>query len=224
MVAPYQVSQVLQHWDKDLTDKPRYNMRNLVTNKEYVVDVTHIWPFHYDPAYATPLNITVKDTDETVVVKWSQEKKWLVRWLTDPLSETWEQYENQQMLRNSNITVPLTGLTPFLRNSPLSSPHRFLSCPGGQFTFPPVKPTAVRMTRPPTDANVPACQRGRQKKGTIKMHKAFPQSEGLNGMNVGVLDTFSSTSEGDDCRTRWTLNTLFTRHHKEGGGNVVIRL
>ena len=33
--GPYQVSQVLQHRDKDITDKPRHNIRNLVTNKEY---------------------------------------------------------------------------------------------------------------------------------------------------------------------------------------------
>ena len=48
-------------------DKPRYAIRNLVTDKEYGVDVTHIPPFYYDPAYVTPLNIAVKDTDETVV-------------------------------------------------------------------------------------------------------------------------------------------------------------
>jgi len=33
----------------------------MVTDKEYVVDVTHIRPFYYDPAYVTPLNIVVKD-------------------------------------------------------------------------------------------------------------------------------------------------------------------
>ena len=65
--GPYQVSQVLQHRDKDITDKPRYSIRNLVTNKECVVDVTHIRPFYYDQAYVTLLNIAVKDTDETVV-------------------------------------------------------------------------------------------------------------------------------------------------------------
>ena len=61
----------VKHRDKDITDKPRYNIRNLVTNKEYVMDVTHIRHFDYDPlniaAYVTPLNIAVKDNDETVV-------------------------------------------------------------------------------------------------------------------------------------------------------------
>ena len=49
----------------DLTDKPRYNIRNLVTNKEYVADVTHIRHFYYDLADVTLLNIAVKETDET---------------------------------------------------------------------------------------------------------------------------------------------------------------
>ena len=39
--GPYQVTHVLQHCDADLVDKPRYSIRTLVTNKEYVVDVTH---------------------------------------------------------------------------------------------------------------------------------------------------------------------------------------
>ena len=58
---------MLQHADADLVDKPRYSIRNLVTNKEYVVNVTHIRPFYFDPTYVTPLKIAVKDTDETVV-------------------------------------------------------------------------------------------------------------------------------------------------------------
>ena len=53
--------------DKYLADNPRYTIRNSVTNKEYVVDVTHIRPINYDSAYITPLNIAVKDTDEIVV-------------------------------------------------------------------------------------------------------------------------------------------------------------
>ena len=76
-------------------DKPRYSIRTLVTNKEYVVDVTHTHPFYFDPTYVTPLNIVVKDTDETVVDTIIQhnfsdphEKTWLVRWVFDFPSET----------------------------------------------------------------------------------------------------------------------------------------
>jgi hypothetical protein len=128
--GPYQVSHVLQHRDKDITDKPRYNIRNLVTNKEYVVDVKHIRPFYYDPAYVTPLNIAVKDTDETVVemivnhdFSKPQDKKWLVRWLTDPPSKTSEQYEN---LKN------VEAFQHYCATNRLDSPSRFLTCPGGQ--------------------------------------------------------------------------------------------
>ena len=78
-------------------DKLRYTICKLVTDKECVVDVTYIRPFYYDPAYVTPLNIAVKDTDETVVdmiVKHDfsdpKDKKRLVRWITEPPSETWE--------------------------------------------------------------------------------------------------------------------------------------
>ena len=39
--GPYQVTQVLQQHGKSLVGKPRYTIRNLVTDKEYVVDVTH---------------------------------------------------------------------------------------------------------------------------------------------------------------------------------------
>jgi len=62
-----QVTHVLQHHGKSLIDKPCHTYtRNLVTDREYVVDVKNIWPFYYDPAYVT-LNMAVKDIDETVV-------------------------------------------------------------------------------------------------------------------------------------------------------------
>jgi hypothetical protein len=118
--GPYQVSQVLQHRDKDITDKPRYSICNIVTIKEYVVDVTHIRPFYYDPAYVTPLNIAVKDTDERVVevivnhdFSNPQNKKWLVRWLTDPPSETWEQYENLNNVEAFQHYCATNRLDPF---------------------------------------------------------------------------------------------------------------
>ena len=127
---------MLQHQDKDITDKPRYSIRNLVTNKEYVVDVTHIRPFYYDPAYVTPLNIAVKDTDETVVemivnhdFSNPQDKKWLVRWLTDPPSETWEQYENLKNVEAFQHYCATNRLDPF---TPKLPPQFSASVPGGQ--------------------------------------------------------------------------------------------
>ena len=65
--GPYQVTQVNNRTCEDLVNKTYYTIRNLVTYKEYVVDVTHICPFYFDPNYEMPLNLAVKDTDETMV-------------------------------------------------------------------------------------------------------------------------------------------------------------
>ena len=51
----------------------------------------------FDPSTTTPLNIAVKDTDETMVdmivthdFSDPKDKKWLMRWITEPPCETWE--------------------------------------------------------------------------------------------------------------------------------------
>lgn len=66
-----------------------------MTNKEYVVDITHILPFYFDTDNVTPLNIAVKDTVDTLVEMIEnttsltpRTNNLLVRWLTDPLSKT----------------------------------------------------------------------------------------------------------------------------------------
>ena len=64
---PYQVTQANNRTGGNLVDKTYYTIRNLVTDKEYVIDVMHIRPFYFDPNYVTPLNVAVKDADETVV-------------------------------------------------------------------------------------------------------------------------------------------------------------
>ena len=70
------------------------------------------------------------------------------------------------MLRHSNITVPLTDQTPFLRNSPLSSPPRFLTCPG-QFTSRPLNRRQYERHVHLPASHVPARRpRSRPKKGT----------------------------------------------------------
>ena len=74
--------------------------------------------FFYDPTHVTPLHIAVKDTEETVfdmIVKHNfsdpNDKKWFVRWITEPPSETWETYENLKTLMYSITTVPRTNST-----------------------------------------------------------------------------------------------------------------
>ena len=44
---------MLQHCDADLVDKPLHFTRYLVMDKEYVVDVTHIRLFYFDPTCYT---------------------------------------------------------------------------------------------------------------------------------------------------------------------------
>jgi hypothetical protein len=81
--------------------KPRYTIRNLSDGKEYVVDVSHLRPFYYDPNFVTPLNIAAKDSEESVVEKIVthdfsnvMNKKWLVHWAGDSQpDETWETNE-----------------------------------------------------------------------------------------------------------------------------------
>jgi len=81
-------------------DKIYYTIQNLATDKEYVVDVTHIRPFYFDLNNVTLLNVAEKDNDETVVdaiqhdFSHPADKKWLVRCFRDPPSESWERYGN----------------------------------------------------------------------------------------------------------------------------------
>ena len=131
----------------------------------------------------TPLKIAVKDTDEIMTGMFvnyfskPQEKKWLVRWLTDPPSETWEEYKNLknvEAFQHYCVTNRLDSFPPKL------TPQFFASVPNisrraatGQFTFPPVEPTVVQTKRPPTNANVPARRKhGRPEKGPpVNGHK-----------------------------------------------------
>jgi len=88
----------------------------------------------------------------------------------------------------------------------------------GQFSFRPVVPAVTSTTRQPTEVNEPARPlRGRPKKVqhalvfNLKMHKAFPNYEGLNGLYFS-----------------FTLVRLLGRHlannndSTKRGGNVVI--
>ena len=54
--GPYLIVSVIPKPVSDPFTKPRYTIRNLVTGKDYMVDVTHIRPFYFDPNYVTPLN------------------------------------------------------------------------------------------------------------------------------------------------------------------------
>jgi hypothetical protein len=84
-------------------EKTSYAIKNLISAKEYMVDVTHIKPYYYDPQRSTPpINIAAKDIDEYVVDHIvthdfgdPKNKVWRVRWAGyDPDEDTWEPLEH----------------------------------------------------------------------------------------------------------------------------------
>ena len=95
--GPYEITNVQRTDVKNI-----YTIRNLVTQHEYVADVTHLKPFYHDPTYVVPLNIAVKDTDEYVVdqivghnISDPTDTKWRVRWAGYEASDdTWEPLAN----------------------------------------------------------------------------------------------------------------------------------
>jgi hypothetical protein len=96
--GPYRVTYKRSH---NRFDKFVYQIQNLVTDKTYEVDATHIKPFYYDPAYVNPLHIAIRDTHEYVVEQIIDHKKvqdvmhWKVRWAGyTPNDDTWEPYDN----------------------------------------------------------------------------------------------------------------------------------
>jgi hypothetical protein len=99
-----------------------YTIRNLADNKEYVVDVTHLRPFFFDPDFVNPLNVAAKDTGENVVVAILRhdfsdlnDKRWLVRWEIDGiLEESWETYDNLKNVEVFQHYCASHQLDPFL--------------------------------------------------------------------------------------------------------------
>jgi transposase InsO family protein len=96
--GPYVITSKLQTEKKII-----YTIKNLISAKEYRVDVMHIKPFYFDPKKSIhPLNIAARDTDEYVVdhivthdFSDPQSKLWRVRWAGfDPDDDTWEPYDH----------------------------------------------------------------------------------------------------------------------------------
>jgi hypothetical protein len=145
--GPYQISGVLHRPVSDGSFKPRYTIRNLTDGKEYVVDVTHLRPFYYDPTYVTPLNVAVKDTDEDIVKQIIDhdftvlsDKKFLVKWSGDrEPDETWERYETLKNVEAFQHYCASHQLDPF---PPKQTPTFSASAPnmlrvaGGPFVVP----------------------------------------------------------------------------------------
>jgi len=81
-----------------------YTICNLTTGKEYLADVTHLWPSFYDPTFTTPPNVAARDTKEYVVKSIlhhdfsdPDNKRWLVQWALDGDEyETWEVLKEEE--------------------------------------------------------------------------------------------------------------------------------
>jgi hypothetical protein len=95
--------------------------------------------------------MAVKDTDETVVDAILQhdfsdptDKKWLVRWLRDPPSESWERYDNLKNVEAFHQYCATNRLDPFLPKADptfsASVPNMYRRSAFGQFA-PPVVPS-----------------------------------------------------------------------------------
>ena len=133
--------------------------------KEYMVDVTHIGPFYFDPNYVIPLNIVAKDTNEyfveTILVHdFSDYNRWLVKWAsTEASNETWETYETLKAL--CFITTRL--LFPQRHRLVFQLPSMLWKA-SGVFTLPvpPNVPTDVTTITTPTIS---------RKRGRPKIHK-----------------------------------------------------
>jgi hypothetical protein len=93
----------------------------------------------------------VKDTDETVVDAILQhdfsdltDKKWLVRWLRDPPSESWERYDNLKNVEAFYQYCATKRLDPFFPKADptfsASMPNMYRRSAFGQFA-PPVVPS-----------------------------------------------------------------------------------
>ena len=146
-------------------------IRNLVTDKEYVVDVMHIHPFYFDPNYLAPLKVAVKDTDETVVdtilhhdFSDPMDKKWLVRWLR----ESWERYDNLKNVEAFHHHCATNRLDPFLpKQDPTFSasvPNMYMRSAFGQFDLPVASSISMNDNTLRNEPITMQCKRGRSRK------------------------------------------------------------
>jgi hypothetical protein len=183
--GPYLVTQVKFMPDVYSPDnKAWYMIQNLITTKEYTVDVNHLRPFIFDPRFVTPINIAAKDTDETVVKKIlshdfsdPDNKRWRVLWALEDgkEEETWETREVLKDVEAFHHYCATHRLNAFL---PRQHPQFSASAPQGK-RFTPAKavlPSLTPESRPPPSA-VPK-KRGRPKKASTSTREA-PLSDTL---------------------------------------------
>jgi transposase InsO family protein len=176
--GPYQVTKVSHKTISGSDTKPMYTIRNLADNKEYVVDVTHLRPFFFDPEFVNPLNVAAKDTGENVVVAILRhdfsdlnDKRWLVRWEIDGvLEESWETYDNLKNVEVFQHYCASHQLDPFLPkpNAPFSASNPNLMRHGRR-TFPVPSPP-LQDSRVSTIQDNLSPMRSSRKRGRPRKH------------------------------------------------------
>jgi len=221
-----QVSQLLRNQNKDLTDKLRYIIPNLVTNKGYVVDVTHLRPFYYEPAYVTPstsLRTPKKRWWNTPLTTTSQTPRKRNGWYGGSPTHSLKPRNNSRRVQTFQHYCASNRLDPFppkvIPQSTDSFSNMSRRTATGQLKFLLVEPTRqyeghiyLRTSTYSLDAHVADRKRGQLPMVTnLKMHKAFPLEEGLNGIDVAVWETFCSTSVRI---SGWRLVTGHAEHTK----------
>jgi hypothetical protein len=149
--------------------KTWYTITNLVTTREYFADITHLKPFYYDPDFVTPLNIAVRDSEESVVSEIVEHdfsdptnKLWLVKWLVDePPGGTWENRETLKDVEAFHHYCAAHKLNAFL---PRAHPLWEASMPKAQ------RRTAAqwKVPEPPQDATEKVTVPGAEKKKRVR--------------------------------------------------------
>jgi hypothetical protein len=81
-----------------------YRLENLVSKKEFVVNIKRMHQFHFDPARVNPQEVAARDEEEFVVesvlghrgdFRQKPTLEFQVRWLGyDPSEDTWEPWKN----------------------------------------------------------------------------------------------------------------------------------
>jgi len=164
--------------------KTWYTITNLVTTREYFADITHLKPFYYDPDFVTPLNIAVRDSEESVVSEIVEHdfsdptnKLWLVKWLVDePPGGTWENRETLKDVEAFHHYCAAHKLNAFL---PRAHPLWEASMPKAQ------RRTAAqwKVPEPPQDATKQVTVPGAEKK-----KRGRPVTKPATGLDSAEVD------------------------------------
>lgn len=172
--------------------KTWYTITNLVTTREYFADITHLKPFYYDPDFVTPLKVSARDSEESVVSEIVEHdfsdptnKLWLVKWLVDePPGGTWENRETLKDVEAFHHYCAAHKLNAFL---PRAHPLWEASMPKAQ------RRTAAqwKVPEPPQDATEQVTVPGAEKK-----KRGRPVTKPATGLDSAEVDGKQQATRG----------------------------